>query len=424
LNQKQENNRIMERPRVVVTGLGIICPTGNNVDQAWNAIKNGQSGIGPITRFDPSRLIVRIAGEVKGFDPVALLGAKEARRMDRVSQLALEAARQALESSGYPINDQTREDIGVICGTGIGGFESLLESVRICETRGPDRVNPVMLPNWLPDSPSGHITMRFGIEGPHIGLVGACASGNKAIGEATEMIRRGQLTAALAGGAEAVIVEITFGAFYSMGVLTKDNENPQAACRPFDKTRNGTVIGEGAAMLMLERLDSAVARGATIYAEVVGYGATSDAYHIAAPEPTGKKAARAMTMAMADANIKPHEIQYYNAHGTATELNDLSETKAIKLAFGEAASQLSVNSTKSMTGHLLGGASAIEAVFSVKTITDCFAPPTINLHTPDPELDLDYTPNVGKPREINAAISYAAGLGGHNAAVIFRRFQG
>ncbi len=414
----------MERSRVVVTGIGIVCPTGNNLNQAWTAIKNGQSGIGPITRFDPSRLTVRIAGEVKDFDPVALLGAKEARRMDRVTHVALEAARQALESSGFPINDSTRENIGVICGTGVGGVGSLLESFRISESRGPERVNPAMLPNWLPDSPSGQISMRYGIEGAHAGIVGACASGNKAIGEAMEMIRRGQMVAALAGGTEAVIVEMTFGAFYSMGVLTKDNDNPAGACRPFDKTRNGTVVGEGAAMLMLENLDHALARGATIYAEVVGYGATSDAYHMAAPEPSGRKAARAMTMAMADANMKPSEIQYYNAHGTATELNDLSETRAIKLAFGDAAYQLSVNSTKSMTGHLLGAASAIEAVFTIMSIIDCFAPPTINLHTPDPELDLDYTPNVGKPREINAAISYAAGLLGHNTAIIFRRYQG
>jgi 3-oxoacyl-(acyl-carrier-protein) synthase len=238
------------------------------------------------------------------------------------------------------------------------------------------------------------------------------------------MIRRGSVIAALAGGVESALVEMAFGSFYKMGVLTADNDDPAGACRPFDKTRNGTVIGEGCAMLMLENLEYAKARGATILAELVGYGATSDAYHVAAPEPTGKKAAKAMTIAMRDADLKPHEIQYYNAHGTATELNDLAETLAIKLAFGEAAYQLSVNSTKSVTGHLLGSASAVEAVFTVMTLVDCFAPPTINLHHPDPELDLDYTPNVGKPREINAAMSYAAGLGGHNAAIIFKRYQG
>jgi 3-oxoacyl-[acyl-carrier-protein] synthase II len=414
----------MDRPRVVVTGLGIVCPTGNTVDQAWNAVKAGQSGIGPITRFDPSRLVVRIAGEVKNFDPVALYGARDARRMDRVSHLALEASRQALESSGFEINDSNRENIAVVCGTGIGGFELLLESARVCETRGPEKVNPVMLPNWLPDSPSAHITMRYDIEGPHMAIVGACASGNKAIGEASEMIRRGQVVAALAGGAEAVIVEITFGAFNSMGVLTRDNDDPPGACRPFDKTRNGTVVGEGSAILLLENLDHALARGATIYAEVAGYGASSDAHHIAAPEPTGSRAARALTIAMRNANLQPHEIGYYNAHGTATELNDLAETRAIKLAFGDAAYQLSVNSTKSMTGHLLGAASAIEAVFSIMAMRDNFAPPTINLHTPDPELDLDYTPNVGHPRQLDAVISYSAGLGGHNAAVIFTRYPG
>jgi beta-ketoacyl-acyl-carrier-protein synthase II len=414
----------MERARVAVTGLGIVCPTGNNVAQAWQAVKAGKSGIGPITRFDPSRLTVRIAGEVKDFDPVALYGARDARRMDRVAHFSLEAARQALEASGFPIDDSTREEIAVVCGTGIGGFESVQESLGICNTRGPEKVSPVSLPNWLPDSPSAQISMHYGIEGPHMGIIGACASGNVAIGEAAEMIRRGSVIAALAGGVESALVEMAFGSFYKMGVLTADNEDPAGACRPFDKTRNGTVIGEGCAMLMLENLEYAKARGATILAELVGYGATSDAYHVAAPEPTGKKAAKAMTIAMRDADLKPHEIQYYNAHGTATELNDLAETLAIKLAFGEAAYQLSVNSTKSVTGHLLGSASAVEAVFTVMTLVDCFAPPTINLHHPDPELDLDYTPNVGKPREINAAMSYAAGLGGHNAAIIFKRYQG
>jgi 3-oxoacyl-[acyl-carrier-protein] synthase II len=414
----------MERARVAVTGLGIVCPTGNNVPQAWQAVKAGRSGIGPITRFDPSRLTVRIAGEVKDFDPVALYGARDARRMDRVAHFSLEAARQALEASGFPIDDSTREEIAVVCGTGIGGFESVQESLGICNTRGPEKVSPVSLPNWLPDSPSAQISMHYGIEGPHMGIIGACASGNVAIGEAAEMIRRGSVIAALAGGVESALVEMAFGSFYKMGVLTADNDDPAGACRPFDKTRNGTVIGEGCAMLMLENLEYAKARGATILAELVGYGATSDAYHVAAPEPTGRKAAKAMTIAMCDANLKPHEIQYYNAHGTATELNDLAETLAIKQAFGEAAFQLSVNSTKSVTGHLLGSASAVEAVFTVMTLVDCFAPPTINLHNPDPELDLDYTPNVGKPREINAAISYAAGLGGHNAAIIFKRYQG
>jgi 3-oxoacyl-[acyl-carrier-protein] synthase II len=411
----------MDTPRVVVTGLGIVCPTGNNVEEAWQNAKAGKSGITAITQFDPSRLAVKIAGEVKNFDPIALYGSRDARRMDRTAHFSLEVARQALESSQFPLDDETREQIAVVMGTGVGGYTSLIESSRICDTRGPDRVNPVMLPNWLPDSTSGHITIRYGIEGPHMAVVGACASGNKAIGEATEMIRRGQVIAALAGGVEAVLVELTFGAFHSMGVLTKDNEFPERACRPFDKTRNGTVIGEGAAMLMLERMDYALGRGAHIYAEVVGYGTTADAYHVAAPEPTGKKAARAMTIAMEQAHLKPHEIQYYNAHGTATQLNDLSETKAIKMAFGEAAQQLSVSSTKSVTGHVLGGASAIEAVFTIMAMRDCSAPPTINLNTPDPELDLDYTPNVTKEREINAAMSYAAGLAGHNTAVIFQR---
>jgi 3-oxoacyl-[acyl-carrier-protein] synthase II len=338
--------------------------------------------------------------------------------------LALESARQALESSAFPVNDETREQIGVICGTGIGGLELLLENHHVSDTRGADRISPIMLPTWLPDNMSAQISMRYGLEGLHMAVVGACASGNMAIGQAAELIRTGRLLACLAGGVEAPIVELSFGAFNSMGVLSDDNDHPQEACRPFDKTRNGTVIGEGAAMLMLEDLDHAKARGATIYAEIIGHGATSDAFHVAAPEPSGKQAARAMTIAMKDGQVKPDEIQYYNAHGTATQYNDLAESIAIKLAFGDAAYKLSVNSTKSMTGHLLGGASAIEAVFSIMTIVDCFAPPTINLRTPDPELDLDYTPNVGKPREIHAALSYAAGLGGHNAVVIFRRYTG
>ncbi len=414
----------MSRARVAVTGMGIVCPTGNSVQQAWQAVRRGQSGIGPITRYDPARTLVKIAGEVKDFDPIALYGARDARRMDRVSHFVLEASRQALEMSGFPINDQTREEVAIICGTGIGGFETVQDSLRASDEKGPDRISPVVLPNWLPDGPPAQVSMRYGLEGPHMAIVGACASGNLAIGEAAEMVRRGACIAALAGGVEAALTEMTVGAFNSMGVLSPDNEDPQRACRPFDKTRNGTVISEGAAILLLENMDHALARGATIYAEIAGYGATSDAHHIAAPEPTGRKSARAMTIALRDAGLQPDDIQYYNAHGTGTELNDLAESRAIKLAFGDAAYKLSVSSTKSMTGHLLGGASAIEAVFTIMAINDCFAPPTINLSTPDPDLGLDFVPNVGKSREINAAMSYAAGLGGQNAAIVFTRYAG
>jgi 3-oxoacyl-[acyl-carrier-protein] synthase II len=413
----------MKSKRVVITGIGIVCPVGNTVLEAWTAIKTGQSGIEPIQRIDTSRLTVKIAGEVKNFDPVALYGAKEARRMDRVSHFVLEATRQAMEMSRLVVDDSNHEDIAIITGTGIGGIESVVDSVYVGNSRGPERVGPVALLNWLPDSPPALISMRYRIDGPHFTVAGACASGNIAIGHAADMIRSGACVAAIAGGVEAALTELAFGAFYVMGVLTAENDNPHGACRPFDSMRKGTVLSEGAGILVLEDEEYALERGAQILAEVAGFGQTSDAYHIAAPEPNGAKAARAMQLAMRKAQMKPCGIQAYNAHGTGTTFNDLVETKALKIAFGEASKQLSVSSTKSMTGHLLGGASAVESVFCILSILECFAPPTINLNSPDPELDLDYTPNVGTSREINAVMNYAAGLGGHNAAVIYRRYS-
>lgn len=413
----------VERRRVVVTGMGIACPTGNSVDEAWHNAAQGKSGIGPITRFDASRLENRFAGEVRNFDPDAFLGKREARRTDRVTQLALYAADQAMKDSGLEITPDNRYDIGVVVGTGIGGIATVFASARNFLERGARAVSPLLIPMMLPDAPSSKVSLTYGTRGPNFSMSTACATGNNCIGEAVELIRRGKALAVLAGSTEAALEEITIAGFNNMTVISKRNEEPERASRPFDIDRDGFVVAEGAAILILEELEHARARGAKVYAEILGYGHTSDAYHITAPIETGEGAAEAIRLALEDAGLQPTAIQYINAHGTSTPLNDRSETLAIKSALGEHAYETAISSTKSVMGHAMGAAGSIEAVFTIMAIRDNFVPPTVNLDNQDPECDLNYTPLVGVSREINVAMSNSFGFGGHNAVIIFGKYN-
>ena len=409
--------------RVVITGMGAITPLGNDVETFWRNVVAGRSGVGSITLFDASAMKTRIAAEVKGFDPEAWFGRKEARRMDRYAQFALAATQQALQDARLDPAHVDRERVGVILGTGIGGIGALVQGVETLMTRGPDRISPFMVPMMLADTAPGLIAIAYGFRGPNMAVVTACASGTNAIGEAMHLIRRGDADVVIAGGAEAAILPVAVAAFNVMGAISTRNEEPERASRPFDRTRDGFVMGEGAGILVLERLEHARARGARIYAEVVGYGTSADAYHITAPLENGEGAALAMRRALADAGLSPRDIDYINAHGTSTPLNDKSETQAIKAVFGEAAYDVPISSTKSMIGHLLGAAGAVEAIVCIRAITDGVIPPTINYEHPDPECDLDYVPNVARRRPVRMAMSNSFGFGGHNACVIFRRYE-
>ncbi len=409
----------MERRRVVVTGMGIICPTGNSVEEAWRNAALGKTGIGPITRFDTSQLENHFGGEVKNFDPDTFLGRREARRTDRVTQLALYAAEQAMHDSGLVISRENEYRVGVAVGTGIGGIATIVASTRAFLERGTKSVSPLMIPMMLPDAPSARISINYGLKGPNFAISTACATGNNCIGEALEMIRYGRVTAMLAGGSEAAMEEICMAGFNNMTAISRRNDDPEKASRPFDIERDGFVVAEGAAVIMLEELEHARARGAHIYAEILGYGHTSDAHHVTAPLETGEGAAEAVRIALADANLKPEDLDYINAHGTSTPLNDRSETTAIKLALGECAYEIPISSTKSVTGHLMGAAGAVEAVFTIMAINEGFIPPTVNLDHQDPECDLNYTPNVGVKHTIDVAMSNSFGFGGHNAVLIF-----
>ncbi|SNB70117.1 beta-ketoacyl-ACP synthase II [Thermoflexus hugenholtzii] len=409
--------------RVVITGMGAITPLGNDVETFWRNVVAGRSGVGPITLFDASAMKTRIAAEVKGFDPEAWFGRKEARRMDRYAQFALAATQQALQDARLDPAHVDRERVGVILGTGIGGIGALVQGVETLMTRGPDRISPFMVPMMLADTAPGLIAIAYGFRGPNMAVVTACASGTNAIGEAVNLIRRGDADVVIAGGAEAAILPVAVAAFNVMGAISTRNEEPERASRPFDRTRDGFVMGEGAGILILERLEHARARGARIYAEVVGYGTSADAYHITAPLENGEGAALAMRRALADAGLSPRDIDYINAHGTSTPLNDKSETQAIKAVFGEAAYDVPISSTKSMIGHLLGAAGAVEAIVCIRAITDGVIPPTINYEHPDPECDLDYVPNVARRKPVRTAMSNSFGFGGHNACVIFRRYE-
>jgi len=406
------------RVRVVVTGLGAISPIGLDRHTTWQAARAGRSGIAAIELFDASPLPVRIAGEVKGFDAAEVLGRKEARRTSRAIQYALVAAREAAEDSGLDIRAEA-EDVGVLIASGVGGLEVLERNVVTLNAEGPRRVSPFTVPAMIADMPAGMVSIDLGAKGPNFAVVSACASGAHAIGEAAEWIRRGDAVAVVAGGSEASVTAIGIATFAAMQALSTRNDEPQRASRPFDKDRDGFVMAEGAAVLVLEELSHARARGAQIYAEVVGYGLTADASHITQPEENGDGARRCMERALQRAGATPSDVGYINAHGTSTQLNDASETRAIKRVFGEAAATVPVSSTKSMTGHLLGAAGALEGFFSVMAIHDHYLPPTINLDEPDPECDLDYVPNTGRAASPKLVLSTSFGFGGHNACLAF-----
>jgi len=404
--------------------MGCISPVGNNVKETWDSILAGKSGAAMITHFDASRHKTRFAAEVKGFDPVALFGAREARKMDRFTQFATAVALEALEQADLKIYESNRDRIGVLIGSGIGGIGTLLEQVEVMRERGPDRVSPFLVPMMISDSAAGMLAIRFGARGPNMALATACASGNNSIGEATEIIRRGAADVMIAGASEAAVVPVAMAGLNVMTALSTRNDDPQSASRPFDKDRDGFLMGEGAGVLILESLEHAQARGANILCELSGYGATDDAHHISAPAENGAGAALSMKSALEDANLDLTDIGYINAHGTSTPLNDKSETAAIKTVFGEQAYGVPISSTKSMTGHLLGASGAIEAVFCTLAIREKVLPATINYHTPDPECDLDYVPNQPRKASPKHVMSNSFGFGGHNATLIFSRFEG
>jgi 3-oxoacyl-[acyl-carrier-protein] synthase II len=408
--------------RVVVTGMGAITPVGKDVGSSWDALARGQSGIACATLVDTSDLDVKIAGEVKHFDPTRYLDKKEARRMDRFLQLGMVAAKEAVADAQLSIGAGEAHSVGVLLGSGIGGISTIVDAAIVLHTRGPDRVSPFVVPMMLPDMLSGLVAIDTGAKGPNFAVSSACATAGHAIGEAAEIIRRGDTELMICGGAEAPVTRIGLAAFDSMRALSRRNDEPPRASRPFDKERDGFVLAEAAGVLILEELAHAQQRGAHIYAEVVGYGATGDAYHITAPSEGGEGAARAMRLALKQAGMRPTDIGYINAHGTSTPHNDRTETQAIRSVFGEHPPP--VSSTKSMTGHLIGASGAVEAIVCIKTIIEGCLPPTINYEYPDPECDLDYVPNTARPARLDAALSNSLGFGGHNTAVIVRRFEG
>jgi 3-oxoacyl-[acyl-carrier-protein] synthase II len=409
--------------RVVITGLGCISPLGNDVETTWDTLLQKKAGIDLITYYDTTEYDCKIAAEVKGFDGRSLFGAREARRMDRSTQFSLAAAQEAVQDAELEITAENSDRIGAVVGTGIGGIETLYDQFRNFTERGPSRVSPFLVPMMLPDTPGGRIAINMGIKGTNFAVVTACATGTNAIGEASEIIRRGQADVMLAGGCEAAIVPLAMAGLSKMGAMSTYDGDPSQASRPFNLDRTGFVMGEGAAILVLESLENAEARGARILAELVGYGSTNDAFHISAPAENGSGAAVCMKLALEDASINPQDIDYINAHGTGTPLNDKSETAAIKSAFGEYAYELPVSSTKSMTGHLLGAAGAVEAVFAVEILQNDIMPPTINYEVPDPECDLDYIPNEPRQKQVDYVMSNSFGFGGHNATIILKKFE-
>ncbi len=409
--------------RVVVTGLGAISPLGIGVEETWKAAVEGRSGIGRITKFDPSGLSSQIAGEVKGFNPEEFLPKKLVSRVDTFIQFAIAASRMALEDAALPLAD-LGPSAGVIIGVGMGGMGVVENYTLVLREKGYRRITPFFIPMVIPNMAAGQVAILFGAQGPNTAVCTACAAGNHAIGEAFKLVREGTAEIMICGGTESLITPLSVGGFAVMKALSTRNEEPERASRPFDAKRDGFVIAEGCGILVLESLEHAQARGAKIYAEIVGYGLNADAYHMTAPHPEGEGAARCMEMALADAGLSPKEVDYINAHGTSTPLNDAAETKAIKRVFGEHAYRLAVSSTKSMTGHLLGGAGGLEAVFTVKTIAEGLIPPTINYEEPDPECDLDYVPNQARKAEVKVALSNAFGFGGTNAVLVFKKFEG
>lgn len=408
--------------RVVVTGLGLVTPVGLTVEETWTNLLAGKSGAAPISKFDPGRLQVRFACEVKGFDPLDYLERKEAKRMDLFSQFAMAAAQQAVAQAGLEGLFPSPERTGVVIGSGIGGMATFEEQCFIYLQKGPDRVSPFFVPMFIPDIASGHVSIRYGLKGPNFCTVSACSSSAHAIGESYDLIRSGAADCMVTGGAEAAITGIVIAGFQSMKALSTRNDSPETASRPFDEGRDGFVLADGGAVLVLESLEHATARGATILGEVAGYGMSADANHITAPAPDGDGARRAMLACLADGGISPADIGYVNAHGTSTQLGDIAETTAVKAVFGDHAKKLIFGSTKSMTGHLLGGAGALEFVVSLLVVRTGKVPPTINQFTPDPRCDLDCAPNHMVERQVNAALSNSFGFGGHNVTLAVRRF--
>ena len=409
--------------RVVVTGLGAVTPVGNDVATMWRSLVEGKSGAGPITKFDASTFEVRFACEVKGFDPLQFMDRKEAKRADQFTQYAVAASRQAMDDAGFGGGTGYEPDnTGVIIGSGIGGLKIFEEQHDVYRQRGPGKISPFFIPMFISDIAAGIVSMQFGAKGPNYATVSACATSAHAIGDAYRTIQYGDADVMITGGAEATVTPMAVGGFANMKALSERNDSPETASRPFDLTRDGFVMGEGGAVLILEELEHARKRGARIYSEIIGYGATGDAYHLTAPAPNGEGAQRAMKRALQDAQLSPGDVQYINAHGTSTPANDLNETAAIKAVFGEHARTVNVSSTKSMTGHMLGAAGAIELVISTLAINNSLIPPTINYQTPDPECDLNYTPNAAVERELHAAISNSFGFGGHNTTLAVKRY--
>ena len=409
--------------RVVITGLGAITPIGNTVEDFWTAAKAGVPGVGLITQFDASDYPVKIAGEVKGFKAKELLERKEAKRLERFSQFAVVAAGEAIKMSGIDITENNCERIGVFIGSGMGSLGMIEKEEQRLLKFGPERVAPLIIPKIIVNMAAGNVAIKYGLKGPSHCIVSACASGSHSIGEAYRNIKHDVMDACVAGGTEACVTPLGIAGFNALTALSRRNDEPEKASRPFDKDRDGFVMGEGAGIIFLESLDHALERGATILAEMVGYGATTDAYHMTSPAPGGEGGARAMSLAIKEAGVDPSEVDYVNAHGTSTPYNDKFETAAIKTALGDHASKAVINSTKSMTGHLLGAAGGVEAVVCVKTILEGYVHPTINQETQDPDCDLDYVPNVGRKVKVDIAISNSLGFGGHNATLAFRKYQ-
>ena len=408
---------------VVVTGIGLVTPIGSDRKSTWASLLEGKSGIDYISLFDAEGFTSRIAAEVEGFDAAALLGRKEAKRLDRFAQFACVAALEALDDAGIDMATEDADRVGVLIGSGVGGIITITEQHNILNQKGPKRVSPFLVPMMLGDMASGQVSMMTGAKGPNFSTVSACATGADSIGEALEMIRRGRADVVIAGGTEAAICEIGVAGFNSCMALSTRNEDPQAASRPFDSGRDGFVLGEGAGVVILESVEHAEKRGATVLAELAGYGASSDSHHVTQPHPEGEGAARAMKWALGDAGLEPEDVVYINAHGTSTPMNDRFETIAIKRMFGNHAYNLAISSTKSMTGHLLGAAGGIEAAFSVLAVNEGAIPPTINLENPDPDCDLNYTPNTAVKQEVEVAMSNVFGFGGHNSSLVFKSFQ-
>lgn len=412
------------RRRVVITGMGAVSPLGNDVESSWRGAIEGRSGVTTITRFDTTQYETRIAAEVKDFNTDEYIPPKEQRRMDRFIHYAIAVCKQAATHARLEITPDNAEEVGVLMGSGIGGIETLTSAVLTIHEKGPSRVSPFTIPMLLTDLAAGQVSIQMGLKGPNFAVVSACSSGAHAIGEAAELIKRGQAKAMFAGGSEATVCEVGVATFGAMKALSTRNDDPAAASRPFDKLRDGFVLAEGAAAVLLEDLEYAKARGATIIAEVVGYGSTSDASHVTAPAEGGEGAARAMRMALRSAGLKPEDIDYINAHGTGTQLNEKYETLAIKGALGEHAYHVPISSTKSMTGHMLGAAGSMEAIFCIKALHEGIVPPTINQEVPDPDCDLDYVPNEARQVDVRYAMSNSMGFGGHNAVLILTRYEG